>query len=180
MQSGSKKRLSRDDWVDAAVALGAEVGFEKLAVEPLAAKLGATRGSFYWHFTDRADLITAVLAKWENQAAKAIIEELAPLPANEALASLISTAFGASASEDLAEWQLFAASDDPLIGPAVARVHQLRIDFLERLFLARGSSKQLAKDSAQLAYATYLGSLTLRRLNPAAGDLGPALLRVLS
>lgn len=179
MQADSKKRLSRADWVNAAVAMGAEVGFERLAVEPLAAKLGATRGSFYWHFTDRADLIAAVLSHWEDQAASGIIEGLAPLPADEALVRLVNTAFGASITEDLAEWQLLAASEDPLIGPTVERVHRLRIDFLERLFHAKGYPSGQAEERARLAYATYLGSLTLRRLNPAAANLGPALLQLL-
>ena len=48
-----KRRLAREDWVDAALAAIAEGGVAAVAVEPIAARLGTTKGSFYWHFHDR-------------------------------------------------------------------------------------------------------------------------------
>ncbi len=42
-------------------------GFAGVAVEPLARKLGATKGSFYWHFATRAELIAATLELWEQR-----------------------------------------------------------------------------------------------------------------
>lgn len=49
--------LSKADWTEAALAALARDGLASVAVEPLALQLGTTKGSFYWHFTDRADLI---------------------------------------------------------------------------------------------------------------------------
>jgi AcrR family transcriptional regulator len=42
----------------------AEGGFASLRVLDLAKRLGVTRGSFYWHFTDHADLVRALLDHW--------------------------------------------------------------------------------------------------------------------
>ena len=57
-------RLTRDDWVDAAFETVAESGFDSVRVLTLAASLGVTRGSFYWHFTDHAELIAALVERW--------------------------------------------------------------------------------------------------------------------
>ena len=59
-------RLSRDDWLDAAFQAVVEGGFDKVRVLGLAAALGVTRGSFYWHFVDHAELIAALLARWQQ------------------------------------------------------------------------------------------------------------------
>ena len=55
-------RLSRQAWVQAALEALAEGGLAAVAVEPLAARLGATKGSFYWHFANRDALSSAALA----------------------------------------------------------------------------------------------------------------------
>ena len=48
-------RLSADDWAQAALEQIAEQGVAAVAVEPLARRLGVTKGSFYWHFPSRED-----------------------------------------------------------------------------------------------------------------------------
>jgi AcrR family transcriptional regulator len=55
---------SRDDWVDAAWQLLGEAGVDGVRVEALARKLGVTKGSFYWHFKNRQDLIDALFDRW--------------------------------------------------------------------------------------------------------------------
>ena len=58
-------RLSADDWAQAALDLIAEQGVSAVAVEPLARRLGVTKGSFYWHFPSRDALLQAALERWE-------------------------------------------------------------------------------------------------------------------
>src|SRR3546814_7480606 len=60
-----KGRLSAEDWAQAALDLIAEHGVAAVAVEPLARRLGVTKGSFYWHFQSRDALLQAALARWE-------------------------------------------------------------------------------------------------------------------
>ena len=54
-------RLSADDWSAAALQQIGEQGVPALAVEPLARRLGVTKGSFYWHFPTRDALLQAAL-----------------------------------------------------------------------------------------------------------------------
>jgi len=63
--SNEATRLSRDDWLDEAFKAVVEGGFDNVKVLSLAEKLKVTRGSFYWHFTDHADLIGSLLMRWK-------------------------------------------------------------------------------------------------------------------
>src|SRR5262249_42932087 len=62
-------RLGREDWLRAARRALLARGPEGVRVEPLARDLGVTKGSFYWHFGDRADLLEALLVEWEEETA---------------------------------------------------------------------------------------------------------------
>lgn len=60
----SSESLSREDWIGAAWDLLGEGGVDRVRVEPLAKRLGVTKGSFYWHFKDRQELVDALLDRW--------------------------------------------------------------------------------------------------------------------
>ena len=84
-------RLSVDDWVAAALELLAEEGPGGVKIDRLCVRLGVTKGSFYWHFTDLASFLTAVADRWgetrdARQATFARLEELEP---RERLARMI-------------------------------------------------------------------------------------------
>ena len=58
-------RLSRDHWLDEAFQAVVLGGFDHVKVLSIAEKLKVTRGSFYWHFADHADLIGSLLMRWK-------------------------------------------------------------------------------------------------------------------
>src|SRR3954470_16413494 len=72
----SSDRLGPDDWTRVALAAVADKGVANISVERLARELGATKGSFYWHFKDRPALIAAALERWEAVYTDAVIERL--------------------------------------------------------------------------------------------------------
>jgi AcrR family transcriptional regulator len=59
-----KTLLSRAEWARAALEAIGEGGTGAVTIDLLAARLGATRGSFYWHFRDRDELIREALGLW--------------------------------------------------------------------------------------------------------------------
>jgi AcrR family transcriptional regulator len=89
-----RPRLTPDDWAKAALEALARGGIDAVAVEPLAAELGATKGSFYWHFKNRDALVEAALRLWERRRTDAVIEFLdrVPDPAQR-LRTLIEVAY---------------------------------------------------------------------------------------
>lgn len=56
--------LTREDWISGAWDMLGERGMDGVRVEPLARRLGVTKGSFYWHFKDRGELLEALLSRW--------------------------------------------------------------------------------------------------------------------
>lgn len=60
-------RLSREDWIEAARLVLIASGVDDVKVDRLAKELRVTRGSFYWHFKHRKDLLDALLAGWATQ-----------------------------------------------------------------------------------------------------------------
>ncbi|NNG18911.1 TetR/AcrR family transcriptional regulator [Naumannella sp. ID2617S] len=156
-------RLTRDDWVAGALLLCAEEGYAKVAVEPLAARLGATKGSFYWHFRSRDDLLSAMLAAWEREHTMRIIDQVEEAPPPDRLRRLIADTFGVGPRDrgSRLERAMLAAADRPEVAPVVAGVHRARIGYLDSLFRALGFPAQKARIRAWTAYAAFLGDLQL-------------------
>src|SRR5687767_10471799 len=73
-------RLSAEDWAQAALDLVAEQGVAAVAVEPLARRLGVTKGSFYWHFPSRDALLQAALERWEAIEQESVFGSLEKVP----------------------------------------------------------------------------------------------------
>ena len=75
-QKLEKSRLSAEDWALAALDVIAEQGLAAVAVEPLARRLGVTKGSFYWHFPSREALLVAALERWEKTEQETVFGQL--------------------------------------------------------------------------------------------------------
>jgi AcrR family transcriptional regulator len=58
--------LKPEDWIVAAFQRLAREGIDSLRVEVLARDLGVSKGSFYWHFRDRDELLAQMLERWEK------------------------------------------------------------------------------------------------------------------
>jgi AcrR family transcriptional regulator len=61
------KDLTREDWLRAARLALLRGGVEAVRVEKLARDLAVTKGSFYWHFKDREELLGLLLREWESE-----------------------------------------------------------------------------------------------------------------
>ncbi len=55
------------DWILAASSRLSAEGIDSVRVEVLARDLAVSKGSFYWHFHDREDLLAKMLARWEAE-----------------------------------------------------------------------------------------------------------------
>jgi AcrR family transcriptional regulator len=150
-----RRRLGRDDWTAAALAALAEGGVGAVAIEPLAAQLGATKGSAYWHFANRDELLRAALQRWEHDETDAVI---ALVSAESDPAVGLRTLLGTALSHPQANLAvLLAGCNDPLVEPVLTRVTNRRIDYLAELFTRLGFGDEAARNRATLAYSAYLG-----------------------
>jgi len=159
--------LSKTDWIEAALLTLARGGLVGVAVEPLARRLGATKGSFYWHFADRAELIAATLELWELRETTEVIARIRDLPdPRERLTAFGSCAYAGAAAPSALPGVL-AAPSDPRVALVLARVTRTWLAFLEQLYRDFGLTPDQAARHARVAYALYLGISELRRADPA-------------
>ena len=160
------KRLSADDWAVAALAVLADGGLAAVAVEPLAARLGATKGSFYWHFASRDALVAAMLERWERTDTEDVIGMIEAEPDLVArLRLLLGHALGGGARVELA---LQPAATHALVAPVLARVTRRRLDYLTNVFTGLGFTPTRARERSVLAYTAYLGHAQLVAVPDAA------------
>jgi AcrR family transcriptional regulator len=160
--------LSRDDWIDATLDAIADRGLAAVAVEPLAATLGVTKGSFYSHFRSRDELIEASLERWERSHGAVGLEEFAELedPAERLRAVLrAAVAFSQSGAPSV-HVSLLGELGDPRVRAVVGRVTEARVSFLARSYRELGYPAPRALARARLAYATYVGLLQTSRETP--------------
>jgi AcrR family transcriptional regulator len=153
--------LSAQGWVEAGLVALAHGGGDAVAVEPLARSLGVTKGSFYWHFKDQAALLEAIVAEWEERTTTRVILELSKLvDPRERLTSLFRRAVSSALGSSL-EFAIAAVARAPRLARQRRRVVHRRVDFLIRCYLDLGYDRPEARRRAAIAYATYVGTLTL-------------------
>jgi AcrR family transcriptional regulator len=83
------KELGKNDWLRAARLALLRGGVGAVRVEPLARDLHVTKGSFYWHFKDREELLEHLLREWEQELSTDIIPRLKGRRGEEGLLSLL-------------------------------------------------------------------------------------------
>jgi AcrR family transcriptional regulator len=157
-----EKGQGADHWIRAAGRRLAEGGPRAIAVEALARDLGLTKGSFYWHFRDRAALLRALLADWAARSTQPLLQRLtgsAPDPRSR-LGRLAATVAGEGAGTldpAIRAW----ACHDRAVAETLARVDAERLDFIAGELRALGFAPAAARTRARLFYLHLLGEHAL-------------------
>ena len=153
--------LDRNDWIQAALEVLADKGLDGLRVEVLAKSFGVTKGSFYWHFKDRQDLLSAVLTLWKEGRIKDIIKQTTPAP-GRALPQIYHVIDVYSAARNrkgiyielaIRDW----ARRDAEAATVVEEVDRCRLECARRLFSECGLPEKEAKSRSLLLYAYVFG-----------------------
>ncbi|WP_433167145.1 TetR/AcrR family transcriptional regulator [Kribbella sp. CA-247076] len=156
-------RLSADDWAAAALDALADGGVPAVAVEPIALRLGATKGSFYWHFRNRQALVEAALARWAQQT-EDTIERLDQIVDPEARMRTLLEGVMADTTDAAISFRLISAADDSAVGETARRVTERRLAYLQAALEELGLSPELARRRVLAGYGAYLGLAALRRI----------------
>ncbi|MCI3132226.1 TetR/AcrR family transcriptional regulator [Phenylobacterium aquaticum] len=165
----AKRQLTRDDWIDAATQRLVNMSVDAVRVEPLAAEIGVSRGSFYWHFKSRKELLEAILAKWRENQTRRIMERIKQdrrLGVSEQLAQLrelpSSRRAEVAAALELAirAW----ARRDKLAKRVVSEVDRERMEFTISLMIEGGTEESQARFLGLLGYAYTIGESLLHEV----------------
>lgn len=139
---------------------GFKVLFEKgpgaLTIDLLCQRLKQTKGAFYHHFKDRNDLVSALLASWEETSTDRVIEQASTEADPEKRIRLLTALthdLPRNPERAIRAWAL----RDPAATEVQRRVDQKRVQFLESVYIAMGNSKPVAKRRSRITYALFIG-----------------------
>jgi len=166
--SSSRVSLSLGDWVASATEVLVDEGVDNVRVDVIAKTLGVTRGSFYWHFKDREDLLQQMLEAWRLAATEQIIERFDRRRDDPTalVRDLLSLPFRGRAAERAARVELAIrdwARRDPLARSALDDVDSRRLGYIAQCFSALGFDIGEARARAFILYGYEVAESLLPR-----------------
>ncbi len=155
-------RLSVQDWLQAGYTLLAEQGVRALKVESLCQQVGATRGSFYWHFEDMDGYRAALVESWNEflDHDRRGLSELDALPPRERLSATMLALMSPqhwALERAMREW----ARTDPVAADNVRAADRRLIRSVAKAYADYGFSIDDARLRAEFTFATGIGLLHL-------------------
>lgn len=160
-------RLGAADWVETGLMTLARGNVDDVRVEVIARELKVTKGSFYWHFKNRQDLLERILDHWtewatvqitrwarsEGESARDRLVWLLTLPARSR-----PDKHGADIELAIRNW----ARQDPLAAETVRRVDAMRAEFFGELLARPGLDAETLAERVAIAQAFMLGEALLK------------------
>lgn len=160
-------RLAALDWVETGLRVLANGNVDDIRVEVLARELKVTKGSFYWHFRNRQELLEKILDHWtdwatiqitrwarsEGASARERLEWLLALPARSR-----PDKRGADIELAIRSWAL----RDPLAAATVKTVDTLRADYFRELLATPDLDEDEVNRRVAIAQAYMLGDALLK------------------
>ena len=155
-------RTPRKRWIDEGLRALAAGGPDAVRIEPLAKRLGVTKGGFYWHFDDRRALLVEMLDRWERASIDEVVErvEADGGDARARLRRLFSIASSSSSRPllraDLAvrDW----ARHERSVADRLRRVDNRRMEYMRSLFAAFCRDADDVEVRCTIAMALFVGS----------------------
>ncbi len=151
-------RLSGQDWVNEALVLIADEGMPAVKIDRIAQRLGATKGSFYWHFTDAAGFQDAVARAFCEERERLVdsFDELEQLPPRALLLALIDILL------DRNYWRLERAAREwartnVLVSHTLTRSDKRILQLERKAFLGLGFSEADARMRTNALFCVGMG-----------------------
>jgi AcrR family transcriptional regulator len=153
----NKLPLTKVDWINAGWVLMANQGVSGVKIEVLARQLQVSKGSFYWHFQNRKELLESILQRWENETQWLINESQKELTPQARLVKLFSLAEELCNQPDPETAILIWANQVPAIQARVRMVETKRVGYLNQLLQDYGFEQGEARHKAEIGYFAFMG-----------------------
>lgn len=179
------ERLGRMDWIAAAREALIKGGVHAVKIDLIANRLKITRGSFYWHFKNRAEVLAALIELWESQNTGPFeeIAKRADIGAPEKYLAMAKLWL----EEKAFDWQFDSAMRDwarssRVVARKLAAIDDLRMKLFEQVFIEMGYPPYEAGIRARVTYYHQVGYYTLgiREDQRARREMFPMYLRILA
>ena len=160
----SVNTLTRENWIDFALQRLTEEGIDKVTITGLARELSVTKGSFYWHFKDRDDLLQAMLVRWEETGSKLVFGEVERVGGDAVrrlkhLSDIVIRRYGDQLNLELAlrDW----GRKDLKIANILRQEDEKRIDYISGLFVEIYGDVKVAEAKAWLLFSLFVGEIII-------------------
>ena len=168
--------LTPETWIEAATTVLVDQGIDHVRVDALAGQLGVTRGSFYWHFRDREDLLRRVLQAWAERSTAQLTQRLERASADprEQLRDVVSLPLRGRSAARAARIELAIrawARRDEMARQAVDAADASRIGYHAQIFAGLGFAEAEARMRGFLLYSYEVSESLLHRQGTAAQRL---------
>lgn len=133
------KRISKAEWLEAALILLKAEGVDAIRVERIARELGTSKSGFYWHFKDRNDLRAQMFDYWSREFSEVVTANPKILAGSPR--SRLKQTMEIFIDQDLTLYEAAIhnwAEADPDIAKRVRKVHRQRLGFLREIFSELG------------------------------------------
>jgi AcrR family transcriptional regulator len=155
------QKLDRQQWIAVGLQVLADSGIDSVRVEPIAKLMKVTKGSFYWHFKNRDDLLAAILQEWVDTETHGLIDRVETLGGDATVKLLhlfeLATKINGRLENAVRGWSI----RDPKIAATLLAVDRDRLNYTKKLFLELGFSPIAAEVRARMAYFSLVGECTV-------------------
>lgn len=158
-------RGSREIWLAAARAALLDGGLDAVRIQPLAARLGIARTSFYWFFKDRDALLDALVDAWEAKNTGAFVDacEAYAETVTEAVLNLVAVFYDEAAFEPRLDFALRGwAHQSDAVTARVNAADERRLAAIRRMFERFGFPPDDADVRARTVYLVQIGYIAMQ------------------
>ena len=161
------RRLSKKDWLQFALTVAYTEGDKEIRIHRLCQRLRVTKGSFYAHFSSRADFITQLVDFWKEQFTDQVAVALSTMqnePADKRLMSLMRILHRRRRGSLDVTFRSWAAHNE-IVAKGVKEVDLVRYNSVNAIFHEigfRGSEL----DTRTRVFVTYESSMSSMQLPP--------------
>jgi AcrR family transcriptional regulator len=159
-------RITASSWIETALALLAEGGIDAVRIEPIAEKLGVTKGAFYARYASRDALLDALLEHWRQESTVAVLTQFQAIaePPEERLRRVLMLPFRRPDIKERARMEMgfrMWAYRDARAAATMEEIDSYRLHYFRSVLEANGFGPGEAEGRAFLIYAYVIADGTL-------------------
>lgn len=169
IEKSSGWRGTREIWLQAAYEALLESGIDSVKIMPLADRLGLSRTSFYGHFTDRDDLLQALITLWQSKNTGNLIRRTEDYA--ETISEAMLNVFDLWLDPELFDSRLeFAmrnwAHAEARLARLMVEADEVRVEAFKEMFERFGFEGTYANIRANTVYQTQIGYISMKKDGP--------------
>lgn len=159
-------RIAAASWIETALGLLADGGIDAVRVEPVAEKLGVTKGAFYARYASRDALLDAMLDYWRQESTVAVLSQFQAIAESpeERLRRVLMLPFRRPDIKERARMEMgfrIWAYRDEGAAATMKEIDTYRLSYFRSVLEANGCGPEEAEARAFLIYAYIIADGTL-------------------